>query len=97
VAGCIVPNKVYGIMAAGRPFIASMESDAEAARTAREHGCGMVIPPDDPAALAEAIRWCRSHPNELACMGANARAALLAHYDRSIATHRFERVVLGNP
>ena len=97
VAGCIVPSKVYGIMAAGRPFIASMESDAEAARTAREHGCGMVIPPDDPAALAEAIRWCRSHPNELARMGANARAALLAHYDRPIATRRFERAALGNP
>ena len=96
VAGCIVPSKVYGIMAAGRPFIASMEPDAEAARIAGKHGCGMVIPPEDPVALAEAIRWCRSHPNELACMGANARAALLAHYDRPIATRRFERAALGN-
>src|SRR5262249_20606491 len=30
--GCMVPSKVYGILAAGRPFVAIMEPSAEIAR-----------------------------------------------------------------
>ena len=34
-AGCLVPSKVYGILAAGKPFVAMMEPEAEVARLAR--------------------------------------------------------------
>jgi len=93
VAGCIVPSKMYGIMAAGRPFISAMDEAGEAARVAREFSCGLVIPPDDPTALAHAVRWCTANRAALARMGANGRRALVEHFDRPIATRRFEEVL----
>jgi colanic acid biosynthesis glycosyl transferase WcaI len=88
-AGCLVPSKVYGILAAGRPFVAMMESDAEVARIAREFGVGFVIPPGDPTALARLTVDCLSKRNELAEMGTRARQVAEAHFDRPIASARF--------
>jgi glycosyltransferase involved in cell wall biosynthesis len=34
---------------------------------------GLIVPPCDPAALAEALLWCADHPEELRAMGAKAR------------------------
>ena len=53
--GFIVPSKVYGILAAGRPYIAATDPSAEPATIAREGGCGLVAAPGDPGALADAI------------------------------------------
>ena len=53
VAGCMVPSKVYGILAAGRPFVAMMESEAEVARIAREFEVGFVMPPGDGRRVGE--------------------------------------------
>ena len=41
LAGFIVPSKLYGILAAGKPFIAAMEAWAEPAVIADEYGCGV--------------------------------------------------------
>ena len=50
-----MPSKVYGILAAGRPYIAATDPSAEPAAIAREGGCGLLAAPGDPAALADAI------------------------------------------
>ena len=47
-----MPSKVYGILAAGKPFVAMMECEAEVARIAREFEVGFVVPPGDGRALA---------------------------------------------
>ena len=52
-AGCLVPSKVYGILAAGKPFVAMMESDAEVARLASEFEVGFVVPPGDAGRAGE--------------------------------------------
>ena len=91
LAGYIVPSKVYGIMAAGRPFIAATEDRAEPAIIAREHGCGLVAPPDDAAGLAEAIVAAREQP--LGEMGRRGRAAFERLYDRPIATEAYRRLL----
>jgi lipopolysaccharide/colanic/teichoic acid biosynthesis glycosyltransferase len=56
MAGYIVPSKLYGILAAGRPFVAAVEDDCEVARLARRDDCGRVIAPGDAVALAGQIR-----------------------------------------
>jgi glycosyltransferase involved in cell wall biosynthesis len=81
MAGCIVPSKLYGILAAGRPYVAAVEDDCEVAALTIEHDCGVVIPPGDAEALAAAIQRLRADPDGLARMGANARHASQA-FDR---------------
>ena len=47
IAGYIVPSKVYGILAAGRPVRRRRGSDCEVAEIAREHDCGVLAAPGD--------------------------------------------------
>src|SRR5262249_15478393 len=55
LAGYIVPSKLYGILAAGRPFVASVEEDSEVAVVAKGFNCGLLAQPGDPADLAKNI------------------------------------------
>ncbi len=91
LAGYIVPSKVYGILAAGKPFIAAVEADAEPARIALEHDCGLMVEPDDARALADAIRRARDLP--LDDMGRRGREAFERLYDRPIATDAYRRLL----
>ena len=89
--GRVVPSKMYGIMAAGRPFIAAVEPGSEPALIVEQHGCGMRVDPDDPEALAQAILELRHGP--LDEMGRRGRLAFERLYDRSIATGKYRRLL----
>jgi glycosyltransferase involved in cell wall biosynthesis len=68
----IAPNKVYDYLAAGRPVILAAQAANDVVLDA---GAGVTVPPDDPAALADAIRSLRAMaPSERAQLGANGRA-----------------------
>ena len=95
IEGFIVPSKVYGILAAGRPYIAATDPSSEPAQIARESGCGLVATPGDPAALADAIAAMYDDPAMTKDMGARARL-IARQYDRRVAVQSyhelFERV-----
>jgi colanic acid biosynthesis glycosyl transferase WcaI len=91
LAGFIVPSKVYGIMAAGKPFLAAVERSSEPALIVEEHGCGLRIEPDDPSALAGAILRMEHEPLEE--MGRRAREAFERVFDRPIATGAYRRLL----
>jgi len=54
--GLIVPSKLYGIMAAGRPVVFIGPKDCEVARIIHRSGCGLIVPPGDCQAAAEALK-----------------------------------------
>lgn len=89
LAGCMVPSKVYGILAAGRPYVAMMEDNADVAVLARESRVGFVSPPGDAAALVRVIGEAVANPSELKAMGVRARAVAERHFDRPLLTRRF--------
>ncbi len=91
LAGYIVPSKTYGIMAAGKPFIAAVEEGSEPALIVEEHGCGIRIEPGDPHALAGAILRARDEPLEE--MGRRGRQAFEKLYDRPIATAAYRELL----
>ena len=91
--GYVEPSKVYAIMASGRPFIASIGSESEGARIAREHRCGVVVPPGQPGALAEAVRALLNDRSERERLGRNGRRALLRFYERTVAVDRYDRML----
>jgi colanic acid biosynthesis glycosyl transferase WcaI len=57
-----VPSKVLGYLAAAKPIVAAIEADCETARFLRESGAGLIVPPSDPAGLADAILRLRGDP-----------------------------------
>jgi glycosyltransferase involved in cell wall biosynthesis len=93
LSGYVVPSRLYGIMAVGRPVIAAAEEDSETAHLVREVDCGVVIRPGDPAQLAETIRSLASSRDELPKMGKRGRAYAEANADRSIAVERYRALL----
>jgi colanic acid biosynthesis glycosyl transferase WcaI len=77
--GVVVPSKVYNILAAGRPLLAVATEKTEVARFARRECCGLAADPDDPVALAKAVREVQNAAEQLCRMGQNARKLASAH------------------
>ena len=97
--GFIVPSKVYGVLAAGRPYVAAVDPSSEVATIARDHGCGVLAAPGDPDALAGAIVSLADDPATTHAMGQRARAAAL-QFDRRVAVlayHDLFARVAGRP
>ena len=88
LAGLVVPSRLYGVLAAGRPVIVHAEDESEAAMTVREAGCGAVVPPGDPERLAGAIAELRAA--DLEGLGRRAREWALVHARREqgVAAYR---------
>lgn len=83
--GLIVPSKLFGIMAAGRPAIFIGHPDSEIARVLVEHDAGIVVREADSAGLVAAIMRLAADPTSAAAMGERARAALLGKFDATTA------------
>ena len=83
VADIVFPSKVLTLLAAGRPTVASVGASSEVARVVREAGAGLVVPPEDPAALRDAVLRLRDDPDARARMGAAGRAYARTHWDRA--------------
>ncbi|WP_293904382.1 glycosyltransferase family 4 protein [Phenylobacterium sp.] len=69
---------VHEAMQAGLPTLVS--AVGEMPYSVRDGETGLVVPPDDPDALAQALMWLLSHPERLAGMGAAARARVLDRF-----------------
>lgn len=84
IEGYIVPSKLYGILAAGRPYVAAVDPSCEAATIARDYQCGLLVTPGDPSDLAAKIVSMLDDPAMVRLMGARARQAAL-QFDRKTA------------
>jgi colanic acid biosynthesis glycosyl transferase WcaI len=91
--GYIVPSKIYGILAAGRPFIAAVDPSCEVAGIARDSQCGLVTAPGDADALASSVLAMYDDRPALAAMGRRAREAAW-QYDRRRAVSAYHDLFL---
>jgi glycosyltransferase involved in cell wall biosynthesis len=73
----VVPAKVLAIMASGRPVL--YVGKGEGADMVRKARSGIVIPPEDPAALVAAARSLLTRPEAAAAMGASGRRYVETH------------------
>jgi glycosyltransferase involved in cell wall biosynthesis len=78
--GLIVPSKIYGILAAGRPAIFIGDRDGELASLVRESHCGIAVQVGDREGLAAALRLLRSDRSRLSSMGKRARELAVFRY-----------------
>jgi glycosyltransferase involved in cell wall biosynthesis len=83
LAGYIVPSKLYGILAAGRPYIAAVDGECEAATIAARYDCGLSAAPGNPEDLAAKILTLYRDRALAQRLATNARQAALA-FDRPL-------------
>jgi glycosyltransferase involved in cell wall biosynthesis len=93
IAGVSIPSRLYNLLAIGRPIVVAAEPNAEAALVIAEEKIGWVVPPEDPAALAEAMAQAAQDRADIAVKGWRAAAAA-AKYSPQIALARYRDVIL---
>jgi colanic acid biosynthesis glycosyl transferase WcaI len=68
-----MPSKIPVLLASGRAIIASVPIDGTAARSIRRSGGGIVVAPENPAALAHAIQSLYHDPRKLQRLATQGR------------------------
>lgn len=91
LAGYIVPSKLYGILASGRPYVAAVEDSCEVAQLTRAHECGVVVEPGHVRSLVDGVRRFRADAEWTRRAGTNARALALS-FDRRLQVSRYADV-----
>ncbi len=76
-----VPAKIFDAMALARPIVSTRASMIPEILD----GCGLLVEPRDPAALARAIGWLLDHPAEAKVLGERARERCVARYSYAAA------------
>jgi colanic acid biosynthesis glycosyl transferase WcaI len=88
------PSKLYGILAAGRPVLASIDSGSEVANTIDKAGAGVAVPPDSPAEFISALERLVSAPEDLRDMGIRARDFIETWYSPQAQAESYEALFL---
>ncbi|MGE0730915.1 MAG: glycosyltransferase family 4 protein [Acidimicrobiia bacterium] len=68
-----VPSKLYSILAAARPLLASVDEGTEVARTVEAAGAGLAVPPDDRDAFVAGLQQLLADPQALVERGRSGR------------------------
>ena len=87
-----MPSKIQVLLASGRPIIASVPATGTAARAIKNSGGGSVVPPEDPQALANAIKNSYDSPQELITLGKKGREYAEKNYAFEIALDKYEHL-----
>jgi colanic acid biosynthesis glycosyl transferase WcaI len=91
--GLILPSKVYGVLAAGRPSIFIGDLDGELANMLTSNRVGMAVETGDSQALADAIRLLQNQSDQSEKMGIQARQLYDQSFGRQRSLEKLESVL----
>jgi glycosyltransferase involved in cell wall biosynthesis len=90
--GVVVPSKLYGILAAGKPIVAVAPGDTDVATLGQRQGFAVCCDPDRPEELVTAVQALLNDASRVEAMGRAARAAAPG-YDRRQENAKFGEVI----
>ena len=86
-----IPSKMFEIMAAGRPIIAAVRGEAR--EILERSGSAVIVDPEDPQAMADAVLRVTSSPSERRKMGDRGRDFVVKHYGREALAGTYEQAL----
>jgi colanic acid biosynthesis glycosyl transferase WcaI len=89
--GAIVPSKIYGLMAAGRPVLYIGPASATPATLIQKFNCGWHFDCGDEAGVAALLLHLIEDREELHRKGQNGREAFIENYDKPAGVARVMR------
>jgi putative colanic acid biosynthesis glycosyltransferase WcaI len=87
-ADLVMPSKLTGMLASGRPVITTAHAGTQLAEIVSK--CGIVVAPGDADAFAEALSALASGAQERAVLGASGRAYAEASMSKNMVLTTFE-------
>lgn len=91
----VVPSKILSIMAAGRPIVAALFTQGEAAQLIREARAGVVVKPENPRELARAILELYENQTQRETLGKNGREYLEKNFSRQVCIQQYQNLCLS--
>lgn len=91
--GLIVPSKIYGILAAGRPAIFIGAADGEIARLLSSTGTGATVAEGDGSGLADTVIGLARDPIRAGTLGRRARQVFEERFDLPKAQAAWKRMM----
>lgn len=88
-----IPSKLTSYFAAGRPVLAAVARDGGTAVEIERSGAGVLVAPEDPAALLDAALSLRDSPDVRESLGRNGQAYAAARLDRAAALDRITALI----
>ncbi len=87
-ADLVMPSKLTGMLASGRPVVATAHAGTEVARVV--DGCGLIVPPEDAEAFSAAVSSLADDVDLRNRLGIAARNYAEANLDKEAVLRRFE-------
>ncbi|NMG09075.1 WcaI family glycosyltransferase [Brasilonema sp. UFV-L1] len=85
-----MPSKIQLLLGSGRALVGSVPSNGTAARAIKQSGAGIVVPPEKPKALAQAIFDLYNHPEKVKALESSARQFAVEQYAFEQALTKYE-------
>lgn len=83
----VLPSKLSGMLASGRPIIATCRTETEIAKVVSR--CGLVTPPEDAKSLSEALERIFHPDSDLPGMGERARVLAVERLSQDVILSEF--------
>jgi glycosyltransferase involved in cell wall biosynthesis len=93
--GLMLPSKIYGIAAAGRPAVFIGDPEGEIALLLKEEQCGYAVAQGDSATLVKQLQGFADDASLCERMGRNARAMFERRFDKPIAMKAWRELLLS--
>jgi colanic acid biosynthesis glycosyl transferase WcaI len=88
----VIPSKLLTYMAAGRAVLGAVSDKSEAARYIERARCGLIVAPEDPKALLEAVLSLRADPALRERLGADGRAYVQQYLTKEKILKEYDRL-----
>jgi len=85
-----MPSKIQVLLASGRAIVGSVPNNGTAARAIRQSGGGVIVPPEEASALANAVLDLYQHPEKVKTLGYNSRKYAVEQYAFDQALNNYE-------
>ena len=92
--GVVVPSKLYGILAAGKPIVAVAPAETDVATLGARQGFAVCCDPDAPEQMVMAVQLLLQDESQRQRIGSAALAAAPG-YERAGEAAKFEHIVAG--
>ncbi|NET00577.1 MAG: glycosyltransferase family 4 protein [Sphaerospermopsis sp. SIO1G2] len=85
-----MPSKIQVLLASGRAILGSVPDNGTAAKAIQKSGGGIIVPPEDPQALATEILNLYKNPDQVKNFGENSRKYAVEEYAFDHALNAYE-------
>jgi glycosyltransferase involved in cell wall biosynthesis len=94
VADIVFPSRTVTFMAAGCPIVASLNADSAVASILQRSGAGLVVAPEDPVRLFDAVATLQSNASRRDEMSQAGRRFAHENWDENVIFPKMESELL---